>query len=61
MGLHATGDLSRELGFETVRATGIDGVCAEPIVALELAALMLEARRCDRVINNDGGTYARYA
>jgi len=42
--------LSRKLGFKTVRALGFDGVCAEPIAALEVAALLLEARRCDRVI-----------
>jgi 3-oxoacyl-[acyl-carrier-protein] synthase-3 len=42
--------LARELGFETVRAMSIDGVCAEPVVALELAELMLRARRCERVI-----------
>ena len=36
--------LARELGFGTGRALSIDGVCAEPIVALEFAALDVAGR-----------------
>jgi len=42
--------LSAALGFRNVRVLSIDGVCAEPIAALEVASLMLEKGRCRRVI-----------
>jgi len=42
--------LAEGLGLGDVRVMAVDGVCAEPIMAIELAALMLAARRCDRVV-----------
>ncbi len=42
--------LAGRLGCAELRVVGIDGMCAEPIAALELALLMLQARRCRRVI-----------
>lgn len=42
--------LASHLGLGNVRVHGIDGVCAEPIVALEEAGLLLTSRRCERVI-----------
>lgn len=42
--------LASHLGLVDVRVHGIDGVCAEPIVALEEAALLLTSGRCDRAI-----------
>jgi len=33
-----------------VKVISLDGVCAEPIHAIEIGALMLSNRRCDRVI-----------
>jgi 3-oxoacyl-[acyl-carrier-protein] synthase-3 len=38
------------LGFRDVRPLGIEGVCSEPINAIEIGALMLERGLCDRVI-----------
>jgi 3-oxoacyl-[acyl-carrier-protein] synthase-3 len=42
--------LAALLGLEDVRVLAIDGMCAEPIPALEMAVLMLQARRARRVI-----------
>jgi 3-oxoacyl-[acyl-carrier-protein] synthase III len=42
--------VASHLGLSNVRIHGIDGVCAEPIVALEEGALLLTSGRCDRVI-----------
>jgi len=42
--------LAERLGLDRCRVVGIDGVCAEPIPGLEIAALMLAADRCERVI-----------
>jgi len=42
--------LLHELKCPRVRTMSLDGVCAEPIHALEIAALMLEKRTCERVI-----------
>lgn len=42
--------VARDAGLPKVREISLDGVCAEPIHALEIAALMLDNRRCDRVI-----------
>jgi 3-oxoacyl-[acyl-carrier-protein] synthase III len=42
--------LARDAGIPRVRVTSLDGVCAEPIHAIEIAALMLDRGRCDRVI-----------
>ncbi len=42
--------LAQSLGLTGVRVLAIDGVCAEPIAAIELAGLMLAAGRCERVI-----------
>lgn len=42
--------LAAELGIDHSRVVAIDGVCAEPIPALEYASLMLDAGRCERVI-----------
>lgn len=42
--------LAGELGLTRVRVIGLDGVCAEPIAALDLAVTMLLAGRCRRVI-----------
>ncbi|MEV0679357.1 ketoacyl-ACP synthase III [Actinosynnema sp. NPDC050436] len=42
--------LGGHLGLDGVRVLGLDGVCAEPISALEVGLLMLQARRCERVI-----------
>lgn len=38
------------LRLKNVRTFGIDGVCAEPINALEIATMMLMAGKCERVI-----------
>jgi len=42
--------LVEQLGMDECRVLAIDGVCAEPIPAVEIATLMLDAGRCDRVI-----------
>ncbi|WHM41082.1 3-oxoacyl-[acyl-carrier-protein] synthase III C-terminal domain-containing protein [Streptomyces sp. BPTC-684] len=42
--------LCGHMGLHKVRPLGIDGACAEPIAALEVAQLMLAAGRCRRVI-----------
>lgn len=42
--------LAGNLGLDDVRVIGLDGVCAEPIAALEIATLMLQSHRCERVI-----------
>ena len=42
--------LVEQLGMNECRVLAIDGVCAEPIPAVEIATLMLDAGRCDRVI-----------
>lgn len=42
--------LSQALQIPRVRVLSLDGVCSEPIHALEIAALMLCNRRCERVI-----------
>lgn len=42
--------LAGSLGLKHVRCLSIDGVCAEPINALEIAALMFNAGTCERVI-----------
>lgn len=42
--------LSNELGMPCVRPVGLDGVCAEPIVALELAAALFSRGNCERAI-----------
>ncbi|GEP44448.1 3-oxoacyl-[acyl-carrier-protein] synthase 3 [Brevifollis gellanilyticus] len=42
--------LAGSLGLKRVRCLSIDGVCAEPINALEIAALMFNAGLCSRAI-----------
>jgi 3-oxoacyl-[acyl-carrier-protein] synthase-3 len=42
--------LAGTLGMWGVRVVGLDGVCAEPVAALEMATLMLQAGSCERVI-----------
>lgn len=42
--------LASHMGLNRIRVHGIDGVCAEPIVAIEEAATLLTCFRCDRVI-----------
>lgn len=42
--------LAGEMGMHDVRVVGLDGVCAEPIAALDQALLMLAAGRCDRAV-----------
>jgi len=42
--------VAHALGLTRVRVLGIDGVCAEPLAAIEIAALLLAAGRCERVI-----------
>jgi 3-oxoacyl-[acyl-carrier-protein] synthase-3 len=42
--------LARDAGIPKVRVISLDGVCAEPIHAIEIGALMLSQHRCDRVI-----------
>jgi 3-oxoacyl-[acyl-carrier-protein] synthase-3 len=42
--------LAGHLGLSGVRVIGFDGVCAEPVAALDLATTMLQAGRCQRVI-----------
>lgn len=42
--------LAHDAGMPKVRVISFDGVCAEPIHALEIGALMLDRHRCERVI-----------
>jgi 3-oxoacyl-[acyl-carrier-protein] synthase-3 len=42
--------LANAVGLTNVRVLGIDGVCAEPIAAIDLASGMLDRGQCDRVI-----------
>ena len=42
--------LAGRLGMSGVRVIGLDGVCAEPVAALDVGATMLQAGRCERVI-----------
>lgn len=42
--------VASELGLGSVKPLGIDGVCAEPIAALEIADLMIGAGKVDRAI-----------
>jgi 3-oxoacyl-[acyl-carrier-protein] synthase-3 len=42
--------LASAAGLPRVKVISLDGVCAEPIHAIEIGALMLGNRRCDRVI-----------
>ncbi|MFD8380050.1 3-oxoacyl-ACP synthase III family protein [Streptomyces sp. NPDC059679] len=42
--------LSGHLGLKRVRVLGIDGACAEPVAALEIAETLLAMGRCRRVI-----------
>jgi 3-oxoacyl-[acyl-carrier-protein] synthase-3 len=42
--------LAGRLGMTAVKVIGLDGVCAEPVAALDLAVTMLQAGRCERVI-----------
>lgn len=42
--------LAESLGLERVRVLSIDGVCAEPIPAIEIADMMIRAGRCERAI-----------
>ncbi|MFC4946644.1 3-oxoacyl-ACP synthase III family protein [Pseudonocardia sp. GCM10023141] len=42
--------LAQSLGLTEVRVLAIDGVCSEPIAAIEIGVLMLSAGRCERVI-----------
>ncbi|WP_445520811.1 3-oxoacyl-ACP synthase III family protein [Streptomyces sp. NEAU-174] len=42
--------LAGQMDLSGVRVLGLDGVCAEPIAALELATLMLSSGSCERVI-----------
>ncbi|MBX9827301.1 MAG: hypothetical protein K2Y27_20210 [Xanthobacteraceae bacterium] len=39
-----------QLECPRVRVLSLDGVCSEPVHAMEVAALLLEKKRCDRVI-----------
>ena len=42
--------LAGTLGMSGVRVVGLDGVCAEPVAAIDMATLMLQAGSCERVI-----------
>jgi 3-oxoacyl-[acyl-carrier-protein] synthase-3 len=42
--------LADQLKTPKLRVLSLDGVCSEPIHALEIAGLMLSARRCEQVI-----------
>ena len=42
--------LANAAGLPRVKVISLDGVCAGPIHAIEIGALMLSNRRCDRVI-----------
>ena len=42
--------LAGHLGIHDARVAGLDGVCAEPVTALDHALLMLEAGRCRRAV-----------
>lgn len=42
--------LAGTLGMSGVRVVGLDGVCAEPVAALDMATLMLASGSCERVI-----------
>lgn len=42
--------LCNRLGLRSVRPLSLDGVCAEPIAALQIAALQLRANLCRRAI-----------
>lgn len=42
--------LAGQLGMKGVRVVGLDGVCAEPVAALDMALLMLKAGNAERVI-----------
>ncbi len=42
--------LAHRLGLPTLRVLSLDGVCSEPIHAIEIASLMLERGTCERVI-----------
>jgi len=42
--------VAHRLGWRNARVFGIDGVCAEPIQALETGLLLLEHGRCQRVV-----------
>jgi 3-oxoacyl-[acyl-carrier-protein] synthase-3 len=52
--------LAEALGRPTLRVLSIDGVCAEPIVALEMASLLLDSGRADRVIVSSSVDFLSY-
>jgi 3-oxoacyl-[acyl-carrier-protein] synthase-3 len=52
--------LCEKLRLRRVRAIALDGVCAEPIAALELADLLLAAGRCERVIIVASADFSRF-
>lgn len=52
--------LAGHLGLDGVRVIGVDGVCAEPIAALDTAVGMLESGRCDRVIVSSAVDFLSY-
>lgn len=52
--------LAGHLGLDSVRVMGLDGVCAEPIAALDAALCLLEAGRCERVILSSAVDFLSY-
>jgi 3-oxoacyl-[acyl-carrier-protein] synthase III len=52
--------LAGQLGLDGVRVMGLDGVCAEPIAALDAAVCLLEAGRCERVILSSAVDFLSY-
>src|SRR4051794_35407640 len=51
--------LAAKTGLTDVRVLGIDGVCSEPITALELASLLLDGGRAERVVISASFDYER--
>lgn len=51
--------LAAGTGLTDVRVLGIDGVCSEPMTALELTSLLFGARRAERVIISASFDYER--
>jgi 3-oxoacyl-[acyl-carrier-protein] synthase-3 len=49
--------VAHRAGLSRVRVLGVEGACAEPIAALELAAMHLAAERCERVVVSAAGDF----
>lgn len=52
--------LAASLGLTKSRVCSLDGVCAEPITALEIATLMLCGQSCSRVIISSSVDFLEY-